>query len=87
MSDELEKEKGTRYRKNPILGIVIILITGIVNVYGYFHLPAKMATQFTIGGLSGNRIPTPNYLLVTFIFVLLISFLYLREEENIQKIK
>jgi hypothetical protein len=36
-----------------ILHMVLLVATGILNIYGYFHLPDTIATQIS---LSGDRV-------------------------------
>jgi len=86
MNNILKKIKKIGYKQSKRIGAVIILITAGVNLYGYFNLPDEIATQFSLTGGKANRMPTPLYLTLAFIIVLLISVLYIKSEKE-QKIK
>lgn len=52
-----------------IIGIVLIIITAGVNVWGYFHLPETMATQFSLTSGKVNTMPKLWYLLISMVVV------------------
>ncbi len=58
-----------------ILIALYILFTGIMNVIGYFNLPDKIATHMGINGEQSNFIPTPIYLIISFLLVIFLSIL------------
>lgn len=66
--------------------MIYIVITGAINLIGYFNLPEKMASQFSFRGGSANTMPKSVYLLFGFALVLLLS-LYSIKSEREQKIK
>jgi uncharacterized membrane protein len=56
------------------LQICYIIITGSINLYGYFKLPEKVATQFSFTGEQVNHMSKSIYLLSAFGIVLLLSY-------------
>ena len=47
-----------------------IAVTGVINIIGFFSLPEKIATHFDINGDKGNYIPSPLYLVLSFLLVI-----------------
>lgn len=68
------------------LSAAFIIITAGINIFGYFNLPEKISTQISTSGKSSNTMSTPLYLVVSFLAVVLLSFLFFKSE-NEQKIK
>lgn len=66
--------------------LLYILVTGGINVFGYFKLPAEIATQFSFSGESVNRMPTPIYMIVSFGIVFLLSMFCMTKGQE-QKLK
>ena len=83
MSDLLKKIKNNR---TLIISLIYIVITGGINLYAYFNLPDRMATQISLSGEKVNTMPTPLYLSGVFVAVLVISTIYLKVEKE-RKIK
>ena len=78
--------KSERHSIYSVLCTIYILITGGINLYGYFNLPKEIATQFSLTGGAVNRMPTPIYLIIVFILVLLMSIFCLTKGQE-QKLK
>jgi uncharacterized membrane protein len=70
----------------PILAIctALMIITAGINLYGYFHLPDKIATQIGFNGEYQNQISTQLYLVIVLIVVIFISVLTVRSEKENQ---
>jgi cytochrome bd-type quinol oxidase subunit 2 len=63
-----------------------ILVTGLINLYGYFQLPERMVTQISLTGGKTNTMPTPVYLLAVFVGMIIFTVLG-RKSERDQKMK
>lgn len=76
--------------KNKIIrwiSIIYILTTGGFNLIGYFNLPDIIATQFSFSGEQVNHMPTPIYLIASFLLVTILSVVCITRQELQQKIK
>lgn len=78
--------KNIKQKRIEIISITIILVTGLINIYGYFKLPDKIATHLSITGEQTNRVPTPIYLILSFALVLILTFINIKNEKE-QKLK
>lgn len=58
-----------------IINAVIVVVTGILNVYGYLHLPDTIAVQFSFSGDRVNTMSKGVYLLVSFGIVAFLAIL------------
>lgn len=56
-----------------ILHLVLVAVTGVINVYGYFHLPDTVATQISFSGERANSMPKGLYLLLSFAILLVLA--------------
>jgi uncharacterized membrane protein len=56
-----------------VLSVIYIVITGGINLFGFFHLPDEVATHFSFTGEQVNRMPKEIYLLIGFIVVLILA--------------
>lgn len=56
------------------LHICYIIITGSINLYGYFKLPEEIATQISFTGGQVNHMSKTVYLLIIFGIVLALSY-------------
>ena len=65
-----------------MISAIFILITGGINLFGYFNLPDKIAAHFNLTGEKSNYISTPIYLILSFLAVLLVSGIYLKSEDE-----
>lgn len=86
MKDIVDKIKKIGSKPSYIIVAVLTLITAGINLYGYFKLPAEIATQFSLSGGKVNRMPTTLYLIIVTIAVLAISIFYTKVEKG-QKTK
>lgn len=55
------------------LHIVLLVVSGILNIYGYFHLPDTIATQISLSGDRVNSMPKGLYLLLSIVILLLLA--------------
>lgn len=78
--------KKSKYNVIFILSAIYIVITAVINVVGYFRLPAVMATQFSLTGGNVNRMPSSIYLIGSFAIVLVLSALTIKKGKE-QQIK
>ncbi|MHB8127532.1 MAG: DUF1648 domain-containing protein [Mobilitalea sp.] len=78
--------KKTKLKILSIVSIIYIILTGVINAYGYFHLPKIMATQFSFSGEKVNMMSKSTYLLIGFAAVFVLSVFCLRNEKE-KKIK
>lgn len=69
-----------------ILIIIYILISGLVNIYGFFKLPDEIATHYDFNGEKSNYIPTPIYLIISFLLIVFLPLLSLNKDRD-RKIK
>ncbi len=56
-----------------ILHMVLVAVTGVLNVYGYFRLPDTIATQISFTGERVNSMPKALYLLLSFAILLILA--------------
>lgn len=56
-----------------ILHMALLAATGILNIYGYFHLPDRIATQISFTGERVNDMPKGFYLLLSFAILLVLA--------------
>jgi hypothetical protein len=68
-----------------IVSIIYIAVTVGINIYGYFHLPDQMATQFGITGEQVNRMPKEIYLVFSFAAVFILALFTITKGQ--QKLK
>lgn len=67
--------------------IFYIVITGLLNLYGYFNLPDKISTHFSFSGkATGAETSTPIYLVISFALVAVLSYAGMKKEGQ-QKLK
>ncbi|MGB4661281.1 MAG: hypothetical protein WBI07_19065 [Mobilitalea sp.] len=59
-----------------------ILITGVFNLYGYFHLPEEVATQFGLPGGNVNYMSKGTYLITSFLIVAVLAYFSVRTEKE-----
>ncbi len=57
-----------------ILHMVLLVATGILNIYGYFHLPDRIATQISFTGARVNYMPKEFYLVLSLVILLILAF-------------
>lgn len=77
--------KQTKEKIYLIVSIIYIAVTVGINIYGYFHLPGQMATQFGITGEQVNRMPKEIYLVISFAAVLILALFTITKGQ--QKLK
>lgn len=58
-----------------LINMVFLLITAVINVYGYFHLPDEVATQFSFNGSKVNVMHKETYLVGGFVLMCLMAFM------------
>ncbi len=56
-----------------ILHLVLVALTGILNLYGYFNLPDTIATQVSFTGDNVNSMPKVLYLFISFVIMLVLA--------------
>lgn len=79
---KLNKKKLISY-----LLIFYTVITGLLNIYGFFNLPDKISTHFGFSGkATGAETSTPIYLIIGFALVAVLSYAGMKKEGE-QKIK
>jgi hypothetical protein len=79
---KFNKQKLIKY-----LLVLYIIITGLFNVYGYFKLPDRISTHFSLSGKStGSTSSTWIYLIISFSLVLALSIGGMKKEGQ-QKVK
>jgi uncharacterized membrane protein len=83
LPDNMDKKKPNIFL---ILSSIYMIITGAINIYGYFNLPEVIATQFSLTGRQVNTMKTPIYLLGSFAIVVILSVLCIKKEKE-QQIK
>ncbi len=66
-----------------ILHIILVAITGILNVYGLFHLPNTIATQISLRGSGVNTMPKALYLLLS--FAIMLALAVVNRRGNVQR--
>ncbi|MDF2543708.1 MAG: hypothetical protein K0S47_3426 [Herbinix sp.] len=69
-----------------IVSTIFIIMTGAINLFGYFKLPDTIATQFSFHGGSVNHMPKSIYLIASFFLILLITVFLVKGEKQ-QKLK
>jgi uncharacterized membrane protein len=57
-----------------LINMAFLLITAVINVYGYFHLPDKIATQISFHGTMDNMMQKEIYLVGGFAIMCLLTF-------------
>lgn len=58
-----------------LINMAFLLITAVINVYGYFHLPDEIATQFSMNGTKANVMQKEIYLVGGFALMCLLAFM------------
>ena len=58
-----------------LLSVLCVVISGVVNLYGYVNLPKVIATQFSASGSSVNHMPKEWYLIGTFLLVSILAYI------------
>jgi|GEM_PF-2314125 len=84
--NNLEKIKKSDNKTPLLLCAIFIIITGGINLFGYFNLPDQIATQISMTGEHVNRMSTSLYLSLVFALVVVFSVLSLNVEKE-KKIK
>lgn len=67
-----------------IVNIFYLILTGAVSIFGYFHLPDKVATHISLSGELSNRVSKPVYLIGAFIIILILSVLSMTKEKELK---
>lgn len=78
---KFNKEKSVFY-----LSIFYITFTFILDLIGYFKLPDKIATQFSLSGEATKHTSTPIYLIISFAIITLLSIFCMKKDSS-QKLK
>ena len=69
------------------VSLLFIVITVGVNLYGFFHLPDVIATQFSLTASDNvNHMPSPVYLIGTLLLIIVLSVLTITKSKE-QKLK
>lgn len=68
-----------------LLNIIYVVVTALVNVFGYFRLPDVIATQFGSDSRV-NHMPKAIYLPGSFLIILILAVFCIRTEPG-QRIK
>lgn len=80
--------KNVKWNLSMIIAVITTLLTVVVNIFGYFKLPDKVATKFSITGNLNNMVSKPVYLILTFLLIVVISILSVsKAEEKDQRMK
>ncbi len=83
MKSFFDKLKSTNNLFYIIMGILFIVITAGINIFGFYNLPDTIATQFNLAGSSSvNHMGKAYYLALTSVLVLLFTVLFLHSEQE-----
>lgn len=65
-----------------LISLLCLVITGGINLLGYFNLPDIMATQISFSGGGVNTMPKAYYLIGGFVLSLLLAILVMKSKQE-----
>jgi hypothetical protein len=64
-----------KFHYQKLILALYIAVTGVINIIGFFALPSKIATHIDLNGVKSNYVSSPLYLVLSFLLVILLSFI------------